>query len=168
MCLGLCLGLRLQDAAAAQPNAPANAATSLLAVQDADPLELARVVHRVGDSAVVVLLEPHQPAAVRFAAVRAAPWLAEPERALPALSALIRARDSDLAPAAASAALQISQALDAGTLARREVLPAELTAVVLDLRATAKLSWVRADLQLMAALTAAQLEAAGVPAPPSK
>jgi hypothetical protein len=152
--------------AEAEPSTPPNAAAALLAVADADPLELARVVQRYGDAAVLALLASDQQPSARLSAVRASPWLSEPERALPLLASLFALRDSDLAPAAARAALEISKALDYDTLARREVLPSELSAVLVELRRAAQQSWVRVDLRLMAGVAATQLEAAGVPPPP--
>jgi hypothetical protein len=161
--LGSCLAFT--SSAGAEPSRLADAAQALLAVQDADPLELARVAHRVGDDVVLALLAPSQPTGVRLAAVRTAPWLAEPERALMALSALLSSRDSDLAPAGAHALLQIARSLDDAELKRRELLPAELASVVAELHRVTQLRWVRADIVLAAAAAAAQLEAAGVPAP---
>jgi hypothetical protein len=163
--IALCAGSHVActELASAQARHPEDAAAALLAVDDADPLELARIVHRFGDASILVLLEAERPASVRLAAVRAAPWLAEPEQALPALSAMIATRESDLAPAAARATLHIARLLDADALSRHELLPAELRAVVTRLRTAAEQGWVREDLRLMAALAAAQLEAAGVP-----
>lgn len=165
-----CLQLVAQSPVRAQPSRPLAAAAMLLAVQDADPLELARVAHRLGDDAVLALLAPGQPTGVRLAAARTAPWLAEPERALMPLAALLSTRDSDLAPAASRALLQIAQALDADTLGRHELLAAELSTVVAELLRVAQLHWVRADVLLAATAAATQLQAAGVPAPvaPSK
>jgi hypothetical protein len=163
VCVGSCFACT--SPAWAQSSRPAAAASALLAVQDADPLELARVAHHLGDDAVLALLAPSQATGVRLAAARAAPWLSEPDRALPALSALMSSRDSDLAPAAACALLQITRALDADTLKRRELLPGELESVLAELRRVAQLRWVRADILLAAAAAAAQLEAAGIPAP---
>jgi hypothetical protein len=141
------------------------AADALLAVHDADPLELARVAARVGDDAVLALLAPEHGVAVRLAAVRTARWLREPERALAAIAELAGGRDSELAPAAARAALRIARALDAEALARREVPPTALSAALAVLLRVAKLPHVREDLQRMAGAAAAQLSAAGVPAP---
>jgi len=157
--LVLVLGAR---AAGAQSAAAGQPAAALLGVRDADPLELARVVARVGDGAVLALLAGDRPVAVRLAAVRAAPWLREPERALAPLAELIASRDSELAPAAARAALRIAQALTSDALGRRERSPAELGAALKALLRAAELPRVRADLQRMAAATAEQLRAAGV------
>jgi hypothetical protein len=122
----------------------------------------------VGDDAVLALLAPEHGVAVRLAAVRAAPWLREPERALAAIAELAGGRDSELAPAAARAALRIARALDAEALARREVPPAALSGALAGLLRVAQAEHVRADLQRMAAAAAAQLSAAGVPAPAVK
>jgi hypothetical protein len=150
---------------AAQRTPAGQAAAALTAVDGGDPLELARVAARLGDDAVLALLAPEQPARVRIAAVRAAPWLREPERALAQIAAWVSGRDSELAPAAARAALRIARALDADALARREVAPAALTSALAALLHAAELAHVRQDLQRMAAAAAAQLVAAGVPAP---
>ncbi len=143
-------------------------ADALLALRDGDPLELARVVARVGDDAVLALLASEHGVAVRLAAVRAAPWLREPERALARIAELAGGRDSELAPAAARAALRIARVLDADALARRETAPDALSAALATLLRVAQQSHVRQDLQRMAAAAAAQLRAAGVPAPASK
>jgi hypothetical protein len=161
--LGACA--LLVQAAAAQRADAGRAAAALTAVAGADPLELARVAARLGDDAVLALLAPDQPAAVRVAAVRASPWLREPERALARIAAWVSGRDSELAPAAARAALLIARGLDADVLARREVAPAELSDALAALLHAAELAHVRQDLQRMAAAAAAQLVAAGVPAP---
>jgi hypothetical protein len=153
---------------AAEPAARTPAADALLAVRDADPLELARVVARVGDDAVLRLLAAEHGVAVRLVAVRAAPWLREPERALVRIAELAGGRDSELAPAAARAALRIARALDADGLARREVAPDTLSAALAALLRVAQQPHVRHDLQRMAGAAAAQLRAAGVPAPAGK
>lgn len=148
---------------AAEPDA----AAALLAVRDADPLELGRVAERFGDARLLALLGDPR-VAVRLVALYAAPWLREPERALPAIAPLIASRDSELAPAAARAAFEITAALSADALAAREVLPGELTAVRAELQRTAALAWVRHDLRALAAAADAQLAGAGVAAPPAR
>jgi hypothetical protein len=162
--IGAC-ALLVQAGAAQRPPA-GQAAAELTAADGVDPLELARVAARLGDDAVLALLAPEQPARVRLAAVRAAPWLHEPERALARIGALVGGRDSELAPVAARAALLIARALDGDALARREVAPAALSDALALLLQAAELAHVRQDLQRMAAAAAAQLVAAGVPAPP--
>ncbi len=150
-------------AIAAEPDA----AKALLEVRDADPLQLARVAQRFGDAALLALLGD-EPVAVRLVALYAAPWLREPERALPAIAPLIASRDSELAPVAARAALDIAAALSADALAAREVTPGELTAVRAELQRAAALAWLRADLRSLAGAADAQLAAAGVAAPPPR
>ena len=150
--------------AAAQASDPAAA---LLAVRDGDPLELARVAAKIGDRAALALLEDPR-VAVRLCAVWASPHLREPERALPAIALLIASRDSELAPAAARAAFEITAELSADALRSREVLPSELTAVRSALQHAASLAWVRKDLRLLAAAADAQLAASGIPAAPRK
>lgn len=142
-----------------------NAASALVAVNDADPLELARVVHRYGDSAILALLDTAQPTAARLAAIRATPWLAQPEDALTLLVREVASRDAELAEAAARALLAIAQRLDVATLERREQSPSALGPVVASLDALAGQTWIRADLRALAASAVAQLRAAGAPAP---
>lgn len=154
---------RADDAPAANPGP--SAAAALIAVRDADPLELARIVARAGDDAILPLLLDPEPPAVRLAAIRAARWLAEPERALPSVIASIASRDSDLAPAAARAALAIAERLDADELARRELTPTQLAPARDALLQAARQPGVRPDLCLLALSAAAQLEADGVPPP---
>jgi hypothetical protein len=151
--------------AGAQQEHSADAAKALLAVEDADPLELARVVRHYGDDAVLALLAADKPPAVRLVAMRAAQWLAEPELALALLAPVVATRDSDLAEAAARAALAIARGLDYDVLSRRERSPRELSAAAVELQRAARQPWVRADLRLAAAAAVAQLEAAGVPRP---
>lgn len=142
-----------------------SASSALVAVDDADPLELARVVHRYGDSAILALLDAAQPTATRLAAIRATPWLARPEDALTQLAREVASRDDELAEAAARALLAIAQRLDVATLERREQSPSALGPVVVSLEALAPQTWIRADLRALAASTVAQLQAAGAPAP---
>jgi hypothetical protein len=146
----------------------ASAAKALLAIVDADPLALARVAQRFGDLAIVALLEPATDTMVRLAAVRTSPWLRAPERALARLAEIASGRDSELAPAAARAAQQISQQLDAEVLARRECLASELTAALIALRALGEREHTAPHVRAYAWAAAAQLVAAGVPLPAVK
>jgi hypothetical protein len=140
----------------------------LLAIVDADPLEIDRVVQRFGDGAVLKLLAPATPLVTRLAAVRATPWLRAPERALGALSELAAGRDPELAPAAARAALEIARQLDAAALARRECSPVELLDVLARLQAIGARDAVAPHIRAYAWAAAEQLIAAGVSPPPSK
>lgn len=149
----------------AQAKQAPSTAQALLAVQDADPLELARIVRRAGDAAVLRLLGTDQPINVRLCAARAAPWLRSPEQALLPLARWLAGRDIVLSEAAARATLRIAQDLDADTLARREVSPAELRDASIALQAAADSTWLRGDLRLLATQAVAQLVGAGVPAP---
>jgi hypothetical protein len=149
----------------AQAPAPANASSALLAADDADPLELARVVQRFGDAAVLSLLEASQPVATRIAAMRATPWLARPEDALALLAPEVASRDAELAEAAARGLLAIAQRLDGAALERREQSASALGPVVASLDAVAGQTWIRADLRALAATAVAQLQASGAPAP---
>lgn len=127
-----------------------------------DPLEVGRFVAVLGDAAVLTALGEAAPAVERLAAVRAARWLAAPEQALAPLAAILEGRDSELAPSAARAVAAIAAGLDADALARREVLPEELSAVRERLLAAAERSTLRADIRTSAAEAAAALAAAGV------
>ena len=152
--------------AGAQAMSVPSTAQALLAVQDADPLELARIVRRAGDAAVLRLLGSDQPTNVRLCAARSAPWLRSPEQALLPLALWLAGRDALLSEAAARATLRIAQGLDADTLARRDVAPADLRGAAAALQAAVDSTWLRADLRLLAAQAVAQLVGAGVPAPP--
>lgn len=142
------LALLAAGPATAQPQSP------LSSVADADPVELARVVQRIGDSAVIAALAPDRPVVERLAAVRAAPAMRSPERALTALVEIARGRDSLLAPAAALAALRIATSLDADDLAAREALPGDIEAARSALEALAADESARPDIRRAAALAA--------------
>lgn len=139
----------------AQPEAVAP--DPLVAVVDADPLELARVAQRLGDAAVVARLQPTQRTEVRLAAIRATPYLRVPEYALLVLPAIIGARDDLLGQAAARAAYAIVSALTVDDLQRHEVLPAELVPACAALEQVAATEHVRADLRALARASAATL-----------
>ena len=64
----------------------------LVAVVDADPLELARIARHFTDGTLLTLLGPGTDTAMRLAAVRASPWLHAPERALAMLSEIASGR----------------------------------------------------------------------------
>jgi hypothetical protein len=116
----------------------------------------------------LALLAGDKPPLVRLVAMRAAPWLAEPELALALLAPVVATRDSDLAEAAARAALAIARGLDYDVLCRHERSPRELSPAAAELQRASRQPWVRADLRLAAAVALAQLEAAGVAAPDAK
>jgi hypothetical protein len=160
-----CAVLLVALASRAHAQAPVTASSALLAVGDADPLELARVVQRYGDLAILGMLDTSQPVATRVAAMRATPWLAQPEAALGPLVRDVASRDAELAEAAARALFAIAQRLDAATLERREHDTSALEPVIASLDALANQTWIRADLRALAASAAAQLRAAGAPAP---
>ncbi|HEY8427653.1 MAG TPA: hypothetical protein VIL20_04735 [Sandaracinaceae bacterium] len=133
-----------------------------VAVEDADPMELARAVDRTGDDAVLARLREDRLREVRLAAIEAAPWMRAPELALEPLLTLARGRDPRLAPAAAQAALAIANGLSADELARRE---AELDALTSARRLASSLAGdesARADLRAAAATVAARLDQLGV------
>jgi hypothetical protein len=156
------------SAVRAAPPEPAHssvAADALEAIRDADPIELSRVVMRIGDRPVLALLAEGQPGPARLAGIRAARWLVAPEQALPVLAELTAGRDSLLAPAAALATMRIARALDADSLSRREADPAELAIALSTLRLALRTPHVRADLRMMAAEAVAAIEATAWAAP---
>jgi hypothetical protein len=136
------------------------------AVPDADPMELARLVDRRGDDAVLARLGGDAAFAARLGAVRAAPFMTGPELALDELAALAAGRHPHLAPAAARSAALIARRLDAAQLARREQLPASLADAAEGFDALADDDAARPDLRVVASTVAAQLRAAGVPDTP--
>jgi hypothetical protein len=136
----------------------------LLATGSSDPLELARVVDRIGDAALLERLGGEgTPTDVRLAAIRASVALRAPERALEPLATIARSRDPDLAPAAAMAFLAIARDLDPRALDAREVLRGELVPARTALEALADDESARADLRRAALLALDALTALGVP-----
>lgn len=125
---------------------------------DGDPMELARLVDRYGDDAVIERLADDRPRIVRLYAIRAAPYMRWPERALDRLAQLAAGRDPDLAPAAARSALAIAESLTIDELARREVDPSSLGDARTALRAVADDRTARADIRAVCARAAAALE----------
>jgi hypothetical protein len=149
----------LASTASAQPADP------LLAAHDTDPLELALVVERVGDDAVLARLAPETPVAVRALAIVAATELHAPEDALVPLVELARGRDPDLAPRALWATLAIARRLDARTLGARESDVGALAPARAGLEALAADETARADLRRGAQLAAAALAELGASLP---
>jgi hypothetical protein len=134
-----------------------------LANPTSDPLELARLVFRIGDDAVIESLSEGTRADARLLAVRAAPQLEGPERAIEALAAIAGGRDPDLAPAAAQSLLVIAHALDPQALDAREVMREELTPARVALSHVEADETARADIRRAAAIAIAALDAVGVP-----
>lgn len=131
------------------------------AVEDADPVELARLVDRLGDEAVLERLADDEASfVVKLAAVRAARYLVGPEHALAPLAELLAGRDPRLAPAAGMTLLAIGDRLSMPGLDRREVLPERLAPALERLDAVAADETARADLRAVAAHVAAQLRVA--------
>lgn len=152
-------------ALAGEADAQLAGADPFVAVHDTDPLELARVVDRVGDAAVIARLTPETPIAVRASAVLAAPWMRAPEDALAPLAEIAAGRDPDLAPRAAQALLAIARRLDERALDARERDRAELAPARGTLSAIAADETARADVRRAAALADAALADLAVPAP---
>jgi hypothetical protein len=130
------------------------------AITDADPMELARAVDRLGDDAVLSRLSAG-PREVRLAAMRASPFMAGPELALEPLAATAAGRDPLLAPAAASAALTILRSLDLDGLRRREVDPRSLSGARGLFEALSTDRSARADLRAAAAIVVSLLDQLG-------
>jgi len=119
----------------------------LVAIFDADPLELARVTRLLGDAEIAKRLGAGQSTEVRLAAVRAARFMRQPEVALMALSDLAGERDGVLAQAAVRALVIIVRELDADALSRREVDPQSLVPARDQLKELASREHLRADLR---------------------
>jgi hypothetical protein len=129
---------------------------------DAEPLELAAMVDRTGDDALLAQLTGAASVSARLAAVRASGFLHTPELALVPLAELSSSRDPDLAPLAARRTFEIAQALGREGLSRREILPAALSpAKAALLRAAATRP--RADIRRRLEEAAQLLAALGVP-----
>lgn len=139
-----------------------DAVDPLLAAHDTDPLELAHVVDRVGDDAILARLAPETPIAVRALAVAAAPRLHVPEAALASLAEIAAGRDPDLAPRAASALLTIARALDERSLDARESDRASLVPVRVRLAQLVADETARADVRRAAGLADAALADLGI------
>ena len=137
-------------ALAAMASAQAPAIDPLLAAHETDPLELARVVDRIGDAAILSRLTPETPIAVRAIAVVAAPRMHAPEDALAALTTIAAGRDPDLAPRAAQALLTIARSVDAQALDAREHDRGDFAAARTTLSALATDETARADIRLAA------------------
>jgi hypothetical protein len=88
-----------------------DALAMLASAVDADELTRATIVRHIGDDTLLAALHQAEDNVARLAAVRCSALLSDPDRALPALSAIARGRDPDLAPAAALRLFQIAQAL---------------------------------------------------------
>ncbi|MBX7197351.1 MAG: hypothetical protein K1X94_35195 [Sandaracinaceae bacterium] len=149
---------RTRPSAAAQPR-PTD---PLALVVSADPLELARVVDRLGDDAVLArlgapgldtaTLDP----AVVMAALRASAWLHAPEEALPRLVEIAAGHDPDLAPSAMLAIVRIAERLTRPDLDAREGSDEPIRAALPALATLGETEGARADLR-RAALRAREL-----------
>lgn len=135
----------------------------IASIIDADPVELARVVDRLGDQVVQSRLDAKNPIEHQLAAVRAARWMSEPEICLGSIAIMAVSRDSELAPSAARAALTIATELSLDELTTREFDPQGLKQVRAEFSKAADNPFIRKDIRLMAAQTSALLAAVGVP-----
>lgn len=133
---------------------PAPAIDPIVKVASGDPLELGRFVEKHGDRYVLLRLRAEHPADTRLAAVRAAPWLDAPERALVPLAHIAAGRDPELAPAAAWSAYRIATSLDPIALGDREVLWSDIAPARALLRHLAADATARPDIRRVAAFAA--------------
>ena len=131
---------------------------ALAVTLDADPLDVARTAHQVGDARVLAVLASGT-AIQKIAAIRATPFLVAPEAALAPLAAIAAGRDPDTAPEAARAVLTITRALTLEDLARREAELADLVAPRDTLRRLASDPSARGDIRRAAALATSALSA---------
>lgn len=153
------LALAFATLASAQDDAARHEqeAKRLVAIQDADPLELARVTAALGDLVLLDLLAETQPADVRLAATRSTPWMRAPELSLEALAQLAKGSDPDLAPAAMLAAHRIATSLDADAIVARESEPEALSKAATRFEELSADESARADLRQLARFTAATI-----------
>jgi hypothetical protein len=161
--LGSCaVFVLVQDVPAFAAQAPeSSAAAALNRALDADELELAALVARLGDDAVLDALAQEKDSALRLAALRATPYLHSPELALSPLASLAASRDPDLAPAAARRVRAIAQALALEDGATRELSPPAFRVAEQRLAQLATAAEVRPDIRLCAGEAALLLLVAG-------
>lgn len=122
-----------------------------------DPLTLARYVDRVGDMALLVQLEPSQPALVQQLACLSAPYMQAPVLALPALARAMGLHDPDVAPAATASMLAILRTLPPSEFARHELSAKALRGLVRRLDDLTGQPRLRKDIAVAAAVAAAML-----------
>lgn len=163
MLLALSVAVLDRGADASAQARPDDALAARLVVSD--PLALAEVVARAGEDAILERLgQPGDASAgldpaIVLLAIRAAEWLAEPERALPRLVELARGHDPTLAPRAMESVVRIVEATDLPSLEAREADLAAWRDVLPLLRALAEDADVRADVRGAAARTSERLRA---------
>jgi hypothetical protein len=145
---------------------PTSGVDPLLAAHDTDALELARVVDRIGDAAVLARLTPETPTPVRALAVVAATRMHAPEDALAPLAEIAAGRDPDLAPRAAQSILAIARSIDERSLDARERDRADLAPARGAIAAIAADETARADLRRACQLADAALADLQIPSPP--
>jgi hypothetical protein len=141
------------------PSAAGQSPDPFVAVADANPLALGRVVDRLGDGEVVSRLDLDEPPMVQLAAARAARFMREPELALAPLAVLAAGRDPHVAPVAARAVHAIAVMLDASALVARERSAADLAPALDVLTTLANDETARPDIRRLAALAVDQLRA---------
>jgi hypothetical protein len=129
------------------------------AVPSQDPLELARVVDRLGDGAVIERLAADTAPGVCLSAIRAARFMHAPERALERLAEIGKGRDPVLAPAAMLAVWRIARSLRPDEILARESDPAIVERAIEHLRTLAADELARRDLVRLATLSIDALRA---------
>jgi hypothetical protein len=159
--LGVALLFAKPELAYSAPPAHLDAAALLRAAVDSDELDLAALVARIGDDAVLESLAEGKDSVIRLAAIRATPYLLSQELALQPLAALAQGRDPDLAPAAARRALVIAQALALEDISARELLPDSFRAAELQLAALANSTTAHGNVRLCAGQAAHLLRVIG-------
>jgi hypothetical protein len=137
----------------------AQAPDPFAALHSQDPLELARVVDRLGDRAVLERLDDETAFTARLSAIRAARFMRAPERALEPLAEIAKGRDPVLAPAAAIAVHRIARSLRADEIVARESDPEIVDRTLVHLDALASDPLARADLVRLAELSRDALRA---------
>ena len=134
LAFGVCVCMLVCDPPPASAMTTKQDALALLAsALDADELTRATIARQINAETLLAALHQPEDVALRLAAVRCSPYLADADRALIDLTQIARGSDPELAPAAALRVLWIAQslmqhsadqeiALDSVPEARRELL----------------------------------------------
>jgi hypothetical protein len=162
---GIALVLTQRGSVDAAAPASTEASSWLRAAVNADELDLAALVARIGDDVVLTSLSEGD-SVLRLSAIRSAPYLVSKELALQPLAVLAQGRDPDLAPAAVRRALAIAGALALDRAANRELDLDTLQAAQRLLLALANAKSARADVRVCAGLSAHLLGTFSAPGSP--
>lgn len=155
--LALAASLTMAGLTADAQDAESPAMVAMLATSD--PMELSRLVDRLGDAEILEGFAQERSLAARWGAARAAARMQVPALALGPLAAMASGRDPDLAPAAAASARSICASLDPQALDAAEVGPADLTEARQSFEALANDASARPDLRRVAAICGAAIDA---------